>query len=74
MMDDAESERNQEMERRRCISMIYHWLNLLGVAIEWICKLPGQHNHHIDGQQNSHDHEQLIVLDHLLVQFYIGEY
>lgn len=54
--------------------MIYHWFNLFGVAIEWICKLPCQHNHHIDGQQNSHDHKQLIVLDHFFVQFHVGEY
>jgi len=48
-------------------------LQLLGLSVEGICYLPGGNDGYINEQQHAHNHKQLIVLDHFLVEFKIGK-
>ena len=48
-------------------------LEEFGLAVEWVYDLPSGQDGDVDGEQDADDHEELVVLDGLLVEFDVGE-
>lgn len=61
---------------KEALSNVHHTnisLHLFGIPVERIGDLPRGHEDQIDEKQYTHDHEELVIFDHLLVQFYVGK-